>query len=151
RCPDDRLCRRRHRRHGLDPRVDCQRVRARNPRGDDEGRLPGSLIQRHFRRDGSCHPDEALWPVREVLRALMSNTQLNIISVPDVAAFPDVEPPSRGSHAHFRWMFIALALALLVIPAFVYPVFLMKVMCFALFAVAFNLLLGSCGLLSLGH
>lgn len=81
----------------------------------------------------------------------MSNTQLNIISEPDVAAIPDVETPNRESHAHFRWMFIALALALLVIPAFVYPVFLMKVMCFALFAVAFNLLLGSCGLLSLGH
>jgi branched-chain amino acid transport system permease protein len=33
----------------------------------------------------------------------------------------------------------------------VYPVFLMKVMCFALFACAFNLLLGFVGLLSFGH
>jgi len=33
----------------------------------------------------------------------------------------------------------------------VYPVFLMKVMCFALFACAFNLLLGYGGLLSFGH
>jgi branched-chain amino acid transport system permease protein len=33
----------------------------------------------------------------------------------------------------------------------VYPVFLMKVMCFALFACAFNLLLGFGGLLSFGH
>lgn len=32
-----------------------------------------------------------------------------------------------------------------------YPVFLMKLMCFALFACAFNLLLGFTGLLSLGH
>ncbi|MGO4394378.1 branched-chain amino acid ABC transporter permease [Variovorax sp. M-6] len=32
-----------------------------------------------------------------------------------------------------------------------YPVFLMKLMCFALFACAFNLLLGYTGLLSLGH
>jgi branched-chain amino acid transport system permease protein len=32
-----------------------------------------------------------------------------------------------------------------------YPVFLMKVMCFALFACAFNLLLGFVGLLSFGH
>ncbi len=33
----------------------------------------------------------------------------------------------------------------------VYPVFLMKVLCFALFACAFNLLLGYAGLLSFGH
>jgi branched-chain amino acid transport system permease protein len=32
-----------------------------------------------------------------------------------------------------------------------YPVFLMKVMCFALFACAFNLLIGFGGLLSFGH
>jgi len=36
-------------------------------------------------------------------------------------------------------------------PTFVYPVFLMKVMCFALFACAFNLLLGFGGLTSFGH
>jgi len=34
---------------------------------------------------------------------------------------------------------------------FVYPVFLMKVWCYALFACAFNLLLGYAGLLSFGH
>ncbi|HRB11353.1 MAG TPA: branched-chain amino acid ABC transporter permease, partial [Ottowia sp.] len=33
----------------------------------------------------------------------------------------------------------------------IYPVFMMKVMCFALFACAFNLLLGFGGLLSFGH
>ncbi|HEY2337718.1 MAG TPA: branched-chain amino acid ABC transporter permease [Burkholderiales bacterium] len=36
-------------------------------------------------------------------------------------------------------------------PLAVYPVFLMKVMCFALFACAFNLLIGFGGLLSFGH
>ena len=36
-------------------------------------------------------------------------------------------------------------------PLVVYPVFLMKVMCFALFACAFNLLIGFGGLLSFGH
>lgn len=45
---------------------------------------------------------------------------------------------------------IALALALAA-PFFLYPVFLMKVMCFALFACAFNLLIGFTGLLSFGH
>ncbi|MGE0744890.1 MAG: branched-chain amino acid ABC transporter permease [Rhodospirillales bacterium] len=39
----------------------------------------------------------------------------------------------------------------LVAPFFVYPVFLMKVLCFALFACAFNLLIGYVGLLSFGH
>jgi branched-chain amino acid transport system permease protein len=38
-----------------------------------------------------------------------------------------------------------------VAPLFVYPVFMMKVMCFALFACAFNLLIGYGGLLSFGH
>src|SRR5262249_25122332 len=42
----------------------------------------------------------------------------------------------------------ALALAA---PLVVYPVFLMKVLCFALFACAFNLLVGYAGLLSFGH
>src|SRR5688572_27723918 len=39
----------------------------------------------------------------------------------------------------------------LLAPVVIYPVFLMKVMCFALFACAFNLLLGFVGLLSFGH
>src|ERR1700674_359645 len=41
--------------------------------------------------------------------------------------------------------------ALLIAPVFVYPVFLMKALCFALFACAFNLLIGFVGLLSFGH
>src|SRR5581483_11173277 len=36
-------------------------------------------------------------------------------------------------------------------PFFFYPVFLMKALCFALFACAFNLLIGYVGLLSFGH
>ena len=45
---------------------------------------------------------------------------------------------------------IAFAL-LLAAPFIVYPVFLMKLLCFALFACAFNLLIGFTGLLSFGH
>ncbi|MDB5959657.1 MAG: branched-chain amino acid transporter permease [Massilia sp.] len=45
---------------------------------------------------------------------------------------------------------IALAAAL-ALPQFFYTVFLMKLMCFALFACAFNLLIGFTGLLSFGH
>ncbi|MCC6775586.1 MAG: branched-chain amino acid ABC transporter permease [Hyphomicrobiales bacterium] len=47
--------------------------------------------------------------------------------------------------------FVAMAAILIVAPAFVYPVFLMKALCFALFACAFNLLIGYVGLLSFGH
>jgi len=44
-----------------------------------------------------------------------------------------------------------LLLALLAAPFVGYPMFLMKVLCFALFASAFNLLIGFTGLLSFGH
>jgi branched-chain amino acid transport system permease protein len=47
--------------------------------------------------------------------------------------------------------FLVLLAALLVAPFVVYPVLMMKVLCFALFACAFNLLLGFTGLLSFGH
>ena len=39
----------------------------------------------------------------------------------------------------------------LIAPLFIYPLFLMKALCFALFACAFNLLIGYVGLLSFGH
>jgi branched-chain amino acid transport system permease protein len=45
---------------------------------------------------------------------------------------------------------VLLALALAA-PWFAYPVFLMTILCFALFACAFNLLVGFVGLLSFGH
>ena len=44
-----------------------------------------------------------------------------------------------------------LLLGLLVAPALIYPILVMKLLCFALFACAFNLLLGYTGLLSFGH
>ena len=44
-----------------------------------------------------------------------------------------------------------VAAALLLAPFIVYPVFLMNLLCFALFACAFNLLIGFTGLLSFGH
>lgn len=50
-----------------------------------------------------------------------------------------------------RNVFVLLFLALLVAPFVGYPIFLMKVLCFALFASAFNLLIGFTGLLSFGH
>jgi len=47
-------------------------------------------------------------------------------------------------------LLVILALAL-VAPFVFYPIFLMKAVCFALFAAAFNLLIGFAGLLSFGH
>ena len=48
-------------------------------------------------------------------------------------------------------MFVALAVVGVLAPFALYPTFLMKMLCFALFACAFNLLLGYVGLLSFGH
>ncbi|RZI63444.1 MAG: branched-chain amino acid ABC transporter permease, partial [Variovorax sp.] len=49
-------------------------------------------------------------------------------------------------------VYALLLVALIAAPFFgAYPVFVMKLMCFALFASAFNLLLGYTGLLSFGH
>jgi branched-chain amino acid transport system permease protein len=61
-----------------------------------------------------------------------------------------VRDPAWEARYH-RNAFIVMTLFFLVAPTFVYPVFLMKALCFALFACAFNLLLGFGGLLSFGH
>ena len=56
---------------------------------------------------------------------------------------------SQSSRFPLGWLAL-LALGL-VAPFVLYPTVLMKVLCFALFACAFNLLLGFAGLLSFGH
>src|SRR6266851_10066035 len=50
-----------------------------------------------------------------------------------------------------RILTVMLVAAALVAPFVLYPVFLMEAFCFALFACAFNLLIGYVGLLSFGH
>jgi branched-chain amino acid transport system permease protein len=52
---------------------------------------------------------------------------------------------------HEKIAFAVMVAFFALAPLVVYPVFLMKVMCFALFACAFNLLIGYGGLLSFGH
>ena len=55
---------------------------------------------------------------------------------------------SRNPLIGYALMFVVIA----ALPALgVYPIFAMKLMCFALFACAFNLLIGFTGLLSFGH
>jgi len=64
-----------------------------------------------------------------------------------------VPTPSLKSQSFtHQWVaFAIMVLVLVIAPIWVYPIFLMKVMCFALFACAFNLLIGFGGLLSFGH
>ena len=58
----------------------------------------------------------------------------------------------RHAAARRQKIFYAVLLVIaLLAPLAVYPVFLMKLLCFALFACAFNLLIGYVGLLSFGH
>jgi branched-chain amino acid transport system permease protein len=57
--------------------------------------------------------------------------------------------PRLGSLGYV--IILAGVVLLVAAPFFLYPVFVMTVLCFALFAAAFNLLLGYVGLLSFGH
>jgi branched-chain amino acid transport system permease protein len=66
-----------------------------------------------------------------------------------------IEAPVLGGSRATGWS-LAAAFAIMVVvfvagPFVVYPVFLMKALCFALFACAFNLLIGYVGLISFGH
>src|SRR6266446_1202563 len=62
----------------------------------------------------------------------------------------DASGRSGGATAARLWTIGLIALAI-VAPFFLYPIFLMKALCMALFACAFNLLVGYVGLLSFGH
>ena len=57
----------------------------------------------------------------------------------------------REKAYHFYVAFAVMVAFFVVAPFFAYPMFLMKALCFALFACAFNLLIGYVGLLSFGH
>ena len=62
--------------------------------------------------------------------------------------------PQEEIFGFTKAQFIALLVmfaALVAAPFFLYPVFLMKLLCFAIFACAFNLLIGYVGLTSFGH
>jgi branched-chain amino acid transport system permease protein len=60
-------------------------------------------------------------------------------------------PTATATPRHQLLVFVGMVAFFLVAPFFIYPVFLMKALCFALFACAFNLLIGYVGLLSFGH
>jgi len=64
---------------------------------------------------------------------------------------PLVKKPSAWRTRSELIGFLIMVLVLAVAPFLTYPLFLMQAMCFALFACAFNLLIGYVGLLSFGH
>jgi branched-chain amino acid transport system permease protein len=69
-----------------------------------------------------------------------------------MSAVPNVAPAGTANGlAHQRVAFTAMIAFFALAPLVAYPIFLMKVMCFALFACAFNLLIGYGGLVSFGH
>jgi branched-chain amino acid transport system permease protein len=59
-------------------------------------------------------------------------------------------PDTRANGINLA-LWAILILFVLTAPAYIYTVFAMQLLCFALFACAFNLLLGFTGLLSFGH
>jgi branched-chain amino acid transport system permease protein len=66
---------------------------------------------------------------------------------------PDSPAAARSQEAgrSLAAAFVVMVVVFVVGPFVVYPVFLMKALCFALFACAFNLLIGYVGLISFGH
>ena len=84
------------------------------------------------------------------------STQENIQASPMQASALQVRANAererrRAARRRQHLFYLALLGIAMVAPLMVYPVFLMKLLCFALFACAFNLLLGYAGLLSFGH
>lgn len=71
--------------------------------------------------------------------------------VPASVPSPQSVERTRSDGRLHAAIFIVLGAFLLIAPGLFYPFFLMKLLCFALFACAFNLLLGYGGLLSFGH
>jgi branched-chain amino acid transport system permease protein len=64
---------------------------------------------------------------------------------------PIVAAKTRDANWSLGATFVVMVVVFAVGPFVVYPVFLMKALCFALFACAFNLLIGYGGLASFGH
>ncbi len=74
----------------------------------------------------------------------MADTALKATAVPHEAKAPALNSLSAV-------ILVIAVIGLIAAPFMVYPIFLMKMLCFALFASAFNLLLGYTGILSFGH
>src|SRR5262249_20759749 len=109
------VCRRSDRRHGVDHGLYRHRLWAWPGRGPDQGLLPARVQHGDLPCHGSGTVGETGWPVRA--DTMMTNGQRSVLIA-------------------------VVAVLALVAPWVAYPVFLMTALCFALFACAFNLLLG---------
>jgi branched-chain amino acid transport system permease protein len=69
----------------------------------------------------------------------------------NLKAAPSAPAPSMWRTNSERIAFAIMVAGLIAAPFVTYPLFVMQMMCFALFACAFNLLIGYVGLLSFGH
>src|SRR5262249_19632979 len=98
-------------------------------RGPDQGLLPRGVEHRHLHHHGRRADAAAAGTVRDA----------------------QVGKPMASARNWSMPAFAALFLLALAAPLAVYPVFLMNVLCFALFSCPFNLLVGYFGLLSFGH
>ncbi|MBB4570968.1 branched-chain amino acid ABC transporter permease [Rhizobium leucaenae] len=67
------------------------------------------------------------------------------------ATFSNAATTSGHGQMIGRILMLAITGIMLIAPLVVYPLFLIKILCFVLFAAAFNLVLGYAGLLSFGH
>lgn len=75
------------------------------------------------------------------------------MSMSDIGEFDEHLPPAEQGRARMaqRAMWVLLVGFVALAPFMLYPVFVMQLLCFALFACALNLLIGFTGLLSFGH
>src|SRR5665213_2990042 len=63
-----------------------------------------------------------------------------------------ISASETGTGRGLEWLAMGIGVVILIgAPFVIYPVFLMELLCMALFACAFNLLIGGGGLLSFGH
>ncbi len=69
----------------------------------------------------------------------------------EIARIKGAAAVGLGMNRHQAIATVILLILIVAMPQFVYPTFLMKIMCYALFACAFNLVLGYAGLLPFGH
>src|SRR5262249_22970591 len=130
-----RLCGGRHRRPGLDHGLDRDRLRPRRRGRLHEGLLSGGVQHGHLRHHGGRAARAA---PRPLFAGLVTAPARHVRAAAGVPRAPVAA--------------LAVMTAVLVgAPFLAYPVFLMKALCFALFACAFNLLIGYVGLLSFGH
>ncbi len=118
-------------------------LRARRDRGLHQSLLPGGLEHRDLRDHGAG----AAGPPGRTLRT----RDVSTLTAPGTSARPVAVEISGTTPIHQIVAFGAMVTLLVLAPFVVYPVFLMKALCFALFACAFNLLVGYVGLLSFGH